>query len=83
MSSSLIAAVLDELHDHLPAPEAQPFQITHGYQRALAEALAAVPDPRCRRGVRHRSVRGGSKERRLEPQITIGLLTDAAGCPWP
>ena len=24
---------------------------------------------------------GFSKERRLEPQITVGLLTDAAGCP--
>lgn len=26
---------------------------------------------------------GFSKERRLEPQLTIGLLTDASGFRWP
>lgn len=54
MPSSPIAAVLDELHDHLPIPDLHPFSLTDSDQRTLAEALAAVPDPRRRRGVRYR-----------------------------
>lgn len=54
MPSSPIAAVLDDLADQLPAPDASPISITDSDQRTLAEALAAVPDPRRRRGVRYR-----------------------------
>jgi predicted transposase YbfD/YdcC len=53
MQSSPIAAVLDELHDHVPGTDSSPFLITDGDRRSLAEALAAVPDPRRRRGVRY------------------------------
>ena len=54
MSSSPIAAVLDEMHDLLSGPDAHLSSITDGDRRSLAQALAAVPDPRRRRGVRHR-----------------------------
>ncbi len=53
MSSSPIAAVLDELHRHPHTPDAHRLSITDGDRRTLAEALATVPDPRRRRGVRH------------------------------
>jgi predicted transposase YbfD/YdcC len=46
--------VLDALHDHLPAPDTRSLPITNGDHRTLVQALAAVPDPRRRRGVRHR-----------------------------
>jgi predicted transposase YbfD/YdcC len=54
MSSSPIAAVLDDLADRLPTRDAHSIPITDGDRRTLAEALAAVPDPRRRRGVRYR-----------------------------
>jgi DDE_Tnp_1-associated len=54
MSSSPLAVVLDELHDQLPTPACDSFSLTAGDQQTLAAALAAVPDPRRRRGVRYR-----------------------------
>jgi hypothetical protein len=53
MSSSPIAAVLNDLGDRLPSPAAHPVPITDGDQRTLLEALSGVPDPRRRRGVRY------------------------------
>jgi predicted transposase YbfD/YdcC len=53
MTSSPIAAVLDDLRDQLPASDIHPSSFTDSDRRALAEALAAVPDPRRRRGVRY------------------------------
>lgn len=54
MSSSPIAAVLDELRDQLPTSDAPPFSIIDGDRQTRAAALAAVPDPRRRGGVRYR-----------------------------
>jgi predicted transposase YbfD/YdcC len=54
MQSSPIAAVLDELHDRLPNSDTDPFPLTEGDRQTLVEVLAAVPDPRRRRGVRYR-----------------------------
>jgi hypothetical protein len=53
MSSSPIAAVLDDLADQLPAPDSHRLSFTDSEQRTLVEALAGVPDPRHRRGVRY------------------------------
>lgn len=50
MSSSLIDAV----RPHLPADLDRPAYLGEADQRDLLQALAAVPDPRCRRGVRYR-----------------------------
>jgi predicted transposase YbfD/YdcC len=54
MSSCSIAVVLDELLDQLPDTTDNPLAVTDGDDRDLLEALASVPDPRRRRGVRHR-----------------------------
>ncbi|ETA02843.1 hypothetical protein ThrDRAFT_00004 [Frankia casuarinae] len=54
MPSSPVAAVVDELAAQLPDRINQPRLITEGDQTALLEALARVPDPRRRRGVRYR-----------------------------
>jgi hypothetical protein len=53
MSSSPIAAVLDDLADQLPAPDSHRLSFTDSEQRTMVEALAGVPDPRHRRGVRY------------------------------
>src|SRR5512142_26314 len=53
MPSSLIAAVFDALHRHVPNPTTDPAEVTDRDRRTLAEVLATVPDPRRRRGVRH------------------------------
>ncbi|WP_165036645.1 transposase family protein, partial [Candidatus Protofrankia californiensis] len=54
MPSSPLAAVADELAAQIPDRISQPRLVTEGDQTALLEALAQVPDPRRRRGVRHR-----------------------------
>lgn len=54
MSSSPIAAVLDDLTGPLTGADVAPLPLTDSDQRRLAEVLAAVPDPRRRQGVRHR-----------------------------
>jgi predicted transposase YbfD/YdcC len=54
MSSSPIAAVLDELQEHLPDAVPCPPVMTGRDRQALLDALSSVPDPRRRRGVRHR-----------------------------
>lgn len=54
MPSSPIAVVLDDLADQLPTTDDSLSLFTDGDRRTLAEALAAVPDPRRRRGVRYR-----------------------------
>jgi hypothetical protein len=48
-----IAAVADQFQDRLPMPGIHPPPIARGDHQALAEALAAIPDPRRRGGVRH------------------------------
>ncbi|WP_239405661.1 ISAs1 family transposase [Frankia sp. Cj3] len=53
MPSSPLAAVLDECAAQIPHRINQPPPVTKGDQTALLEALAQVPDPRRRRGVRH------------------------------
>ena len=53
MPSSPVAAVVDELAAQIPDGISQPRLVTEGDQMALLEALAQVPDPRRRRGVRH------------------------------
>jgi predicted transposase YbfD/YdcC len=53
MSSSPIAAVCDALHNDGLTTLTEPGEVTDGDRRTLAEALATVPDPRRRRGVRH------------------------------
>lgn len=54
MPSSPIAAVLGELHAHLPDAHDNPPRVTDDDRQVLLEALSRVPDPRARRGVRHR-----------------------------
>jgi predicted transposase YbfD/YdcC len=53
MSSSPISCVLDELAETVPGPVSDPLAVTDGDRRRLVEALAVVPDPRRRRGVRY------------------------------
>lgn len=53
VSSSPIAAVFDELAGQVPGPVGVPVTVTDRERRALAGALASVPDPRARRGVRY------------------------------
>ena len=53
MPSSPIAAVSDMLHSHAPGAATELTPATERDRRDLAETLAAVPDPRRRRGVRH------------------------------
>jgi predicted transposase YbfD/YdcC len=54
MPSSPIQAVYDGLHDMSSPAAAQPVEVTNRDRRCLAEVLVVVPDPRRRRGVRHR-----------------------------
>lgn len=54
MSSLLIEAVSEALIDLRVQPAAPTVGITDGDRRRLVEVLAVVPDPRRRRGVRHR-----------------------------
>lgn len=54
MSSSLSLLLVDELVDQLPETAVSLVCVTEGDQSSLLEALARVPDPRCRRGIRHR-----------------------------
>jgi predicted transposase YbfD/YdcC len=54
MSSSPIAAALDDLTGQLTGADVVLCPLTHSDQRRLVDVLAAVPDPRRRRGVRHR-----------------------------
>ncbi|WP_230203095.1 ISAs1 family transposase [Parafrankia discariae] len=53
MPSSPLAVVVDELAAQIPDRIGKPHLVTEGDQMALLEALAQVPDPRRRRGVRH------------------------------
>jgi len=53
MSSSPIGSVLDEFADALPPVGGDLLPVTDGDRRLLVEALAAVRDPRRRRGVRY------------------------------
>ena len=53
VSSSPIAAAFDELAGQVPRPVGGPVTVTDRERRALAGALASVPDPRARRGVRY------------------------------
>jgi hypothetical protein len=80
MSSSPIAAVLGDLVDHLPPPDSVSVQFTDGDQQGLTLALAAVPDPRRRRGVRHRftPLLSAARVRRKvvwPGQVMVGLVT--------
>ena len=54
MQSSPIAAVSDVLDRHVPNTATDLLPTTDSDRRDLAETLATVPDPRRRRGVRHR-----------------------------
>jgi predicted transposase YbfD/YdcC len=54
MSSSLIAAVLDGPLGHVPNGTTDLGHLTDRDRRTLTDVLATVPDPRRRRGVRHR-----------------------------
>lgn len=54
MTSSPIAAVLDDLADQVSGTDLAPLSLTDSDRRSLAEALSAVPDPRRCRGVRYR-----------------------------
>ena len=53
VSSCPIAGVFDELASQVPHSVGVPVTVTDGERRALAGALASVPDPRARRGVRY------------------------------
>jgi hypothetical protein len=53
MPSSPIAAVVDELAGQIPDRIGQPDVVTEGDRLELLQALAQVPDPRSRRGVRY------------------------------
>jgi predicted transposase YbfD/YdcC len=53
VSSSPIAAVFDELAGQVPGSVCVSAAVTDREQRALVRALASVPDPRARRGVRY------------------------------
>lgn len=53
MTSSPIAVVSDVLHSHVMNTAIDLNEVTDRDRRDLAETLAAVPDPRRRRGVRH------------------------------
>ena len=53
MSSSPIAAVLDEFDGRLPDSDCASLVVTERDHRVLLDALSSVPDPRRRRGVRH------------------------------
>jgi predicted transposase YbfD/YdcC len=53
MPSSPIAAVSDVLNSHVPHTATELVPSTECDRRDLADTLAAVPDPRRRRGVRH------------------------------
>jgi hypothetical protein len=53
MSSSPITAVIDELAGQIPDRASSPGSVTDSEWTGLCEALALVPDPRRRRGVRY------------------------------
>ncbi len=53
VSSSPIAAVFDDVAGQALRPGGVPATVTDRERRALAGALASVPDPRARRGVRY------------------------------
>ncbi len=53
MSSSPITAVIDELAGQIPDRASSPGSVTDSEWTGLREALAQVPDPRRRRGVRY------------------------------
>lgn len=54
MPSSPIAAVSDVLDSHVLNTATDLVPATERHRRDLAEILGSVPDPRHRRGVRHR-----------------------------
>jgi len=54
MPSSPISAVSDALNAHPSTAAGGPIEVTDRDRRRLLEVLALVPDPRRRRGVRHR-----------------------------
>src|SRR5712691_3528757 len=57
MPSSPISCVLDEFAGSLPGEPGGLLLATGGDRRGLVDALAVVPDPRCRRGCGIRSCR--------------------------